>query len=138
MEEIRRKASLAKRSKALAASRASALQHSRELITSNLVKVTIYGKGAHSSQVQWSGCGLVARVYRRDVPRSDARGRHCDGWALHSTRRVAPSEFVAGHARITWYDKGTRGVRMERAGLGPEAFYYNPPLEVERVEELKK
>ena len=137
MEQLRARATEQKRLKTQILNQTSKLEASFNALYRSCVKLTIYGKGAHSNAVQWQGCGIVVRIYRKDTPRLSLHNKHTDGVVCIGTREAVEGSFIAGHCRVTFYDKN-RGVGLDRAGLGPEEFWYNPKIEREKLEALKK
>mmetsp|Transcript_15477 Transcript_15477/g.31883 ORF Transcript_15477/g.31883 Transcript_15477/m.31883 type:complete len:889 (-) Transcript_15477:24-2690(-) len=138
MDQLRLRATTAARSKELAQLKASRLQASRIELLSNLVKIVVYGSGAHANQVQWTSCGIISSLYRKDIPRLTHPGKHTDGVCIIGTRTGIKGEFIAKHAQVTYYERGSKEVEKERMMLGPEEFFYNPRVEKERLEEMKR
>ena len=59
MEELQRKAREKKRLKELEEQRQREIQDSLVACRTALVKITVYGKGAHAHDQMWHACGAV-------------------------------------------------------------------------------
>ena len=116
MEELQRKVKEKKRQKELEVLRQKEIHDSLTACRTALVKITVYGKGAHAHDQMWHACGAVVRLHRKDVPRMTLpHGKHTDGVVLLTSRKAVPNRFTGNHVQVTYYDAEQVRVREERS-----------------------
>ncbi|GMH93586.1 hypothetical protein TrVE_jg6866 [Triparma verrucosa] len=115
------------------------LQQSYDACVASLVKITVFGKGAHAHDQMWHACGFVVNLHRKDVPRlTIPHGKHTDGCVLVTSREAIPNRFTANHCKLTYYDKSTKEVIGDQLEVEGNVFYYDPPTHQDRIDNILK